>query len=184
MSKTFVVNLFGTPGAGKSTGAAYIFSRLKMLGYNAELVTEFAKDKVWEENDTIFKNQAYIFGKQYYKQSRLDGKVDVIITDSPLLFSIFYNHDPILGETYNTVIENVFNSFNNINFLLTRTKEYNSCGRFQTQEEADALKEPMLDMLDSYGIIYDEFTGSISDYDEIVEIVDNILKEYLGENNE
>ena len=43
-----VVNLFGAPGAGKSTGAAYIFSQLKMAGINAELVTEFAKDKVWE----------------------------------------------------------------------------------------------------------------------------------------
>ena len=43
-----VVNLFGVPSAGKSTGAAYIFSRLKMEGINAELITEFAKDKVWE----------------------------------------------------------------------------------------------------------------------------------------
>ena len=25
-----IVNLFGVPGAGKSTGAAYIFSKLKM----------------------------------------------------------------------------------------------------------------------------------------------------------
>ena len=41
-----VVNLFGVPGAGKSTGAAYIFSQLKMAGVNAELITEFAKDKV------------------------------------------------------------------------------------------------------------------------------------------
>lgn len=44
-----VVNLFGVPSAGKSSGAAYIFSKLKMEGINAELVTEFAKDKVWEE---------------------------------------------------------------------------------------------------------------------------------------
>ena len=43
-----VVNLFGVPGAGKSTGAAYIFSKLKLVGINAELITEFAKDKVWE----------------------------------------------------------------------------------------------------------------------------------------
>ena len=41
-----VVNLFGVPSAGKSTGAAYIFSKLKMAGINAELITEFAKDKV------------------------------------------------------------------------------------------------------------------------------------------
>lgn len=26
-----VINLFGVPGVGKSTGAAYIFSQLKML---------------------------------------------------------------------------------------------------------------------------------------------------------
>ena len=43
-----VVNLFGAPGSGKSTGAAYIFSQLKIAGVNAELVTEFVKDKVWE----------------------------------------------------------------------------------------------------------------------------------------
>ena len=40
-----IVNLFGVPGAGKSTGAAYIFSQLKMKGINAELITEFAKEK-------------------------------------------------------------------------------------------------------------------------------------------
>ena len=59
-----VVNLFGALGAGKSTGAARIFSNLKMAGINAELVTEFAKDKVWEENKAVFNDQLYIFGKQ------------------------------------------------------------------------------------------------------------------------
>ena len=58
MNKTLVVNLFGVPGAGKSTGAAYIFAMLKMYGINAELITEYAKDKVWEENTQAFKNQA------------------------------------------------------------------------------------------------------------------------------
>lgn len=43
------VNLYGAPGAGKSTGAAYIFSQLKMRGVNAELVTEFANDPVLGE---------------------------------------------------------------------------------------------------------------------------------------
>ena len=52
------------PQGGKSTGAAYIFSKLKLAGVNAELVTEFAKDKVWEDTKAVFENQAYIFGKQ------------------------------------------------------------------------------------------------------------------------
>lgn len=91
-------------------GAAYIFSELKMRGINAELVTEFAKDKVWENNDEVFKNQAYIFGKQSYKMSRCRDKVDVIITDSPLPLSIFYNHDKVLDEDFNRTVMNVFNT--------------------------------------------------------------------------
>ena len=87
-----LINLYGAPGAGKSTGAAYVFSKLKMNGINAELVTEFAKDKVWEESKEVFKNQAYIFGKQYFRISRCEDKVDVIVTDSPLLLSIIYNN--------------------------------------------------------------------------------------------
>ena len=65
-----LINLFGAPGAGKSTGAAYIFSKLKMHGINAELVTEFAKDKVWEESKEVLNNKEKIFGKQYFKISR------------------------------------------------------------------------------------------------------------------
>ena len=91
-----IVNLFGVPGAGKSTGAAYIFSQLKMKGINAELITEFAKDKVWENNEKVFKNQLYLFGKQSFRISRVQDEVDVIVTDSPLLLSILYNQTPIL----------------------------------------------------------------------------------------
>ena len=51
-----VVALMGSPGAGKSTLASYVFSRLKMLDVNCELVNEFAKDKVWEENNVALEN--------------------------------------------------------------------------------------------------------------------------------
>ena len=61
-----------------------------MAGVNAELVTEFAKDKVWEESKAVFQNQQYIFGKQYFRLTRLEGKVDVVVTDSPILLSAYY----------------------------------------------------------------------------------------------
>lgn len=163
-----VVNLFGVPSAGKSTGAAYIFSQLKLNGINAELITEFAKDKVWENNTEVFKNQAYLFGKQSYRMSRCRDKVDVLITDSPLPLSIFYNKDAVLGEDFNRTVMNVFNSYNNLNYLLLRVKPYNPIGRHQTEKESNELKQPMIDLLQSRDIKYSENNGCIEGYDEIV----------------
>lgn len=168
MKSTLVVNLFGVPGAGKSTGAAYIFSELKMHGVNAELVTEFAKDKVWEENEEVFKNQAYIFGKQSYKLSRCANKVEVIITDSPLPLSIFYNNDKNLTENFNKSVMDVFNSYNNLNYLLLRNKPYNAIGRHQTEEESDALKKPLIKLLETRNIKYDSINGDLEGYKTII----------------
>ena len=174
--KTLVVNLFGAPGAGKSTGAAAIFSKLKMIGINAELIGEFAKDKVWEENSEFFKNQAYIFGKQFFRQSRCDGKVDVMITDSPLPLSILYNTDPYLTENFNLTVMDVFNSYNNLNFYINRVKKYNPKGRNQIEEESNSLVEPLKELLKERNILFEEVNGDKQGYDYIVKrILEKIL---------
>ena len=164
-----IVNLFGVPGAGKSTGAAYIFSKLKMRGIEAELITEFAKDKVWENSEKAFQNQAYIFGQQSFRISRMENEGDIVVADSPLLLSAFYNTNPVLGESFNDVVANVFHSYNNINYLLTRVKPYHAKGRLQTEEESDALAEPMKQLLDKYNVSYIQVPGDIAGYDAIVE---------------
>ena len=174
-----VVNLFGVPGAGKSTGAAYIFSNLKMRGINAELVTEFAKDMVWENNTEVFKNQAYIFGTQSFRISRCQDKVDVIVTDCPLFLTAFYNKSPILGKQFNDVVFNVFNSYNNVNFFIDRVKDYNPIGRLQTEKEAQALREPMLKMLKDYNVDFTTIDGTFKGYDLIVEQISEIAKENM-----
>lgn len=172
-----VVNLFGAPGSGKSTGAAYIFSKLKMAGINAELVDEFAKAKVWEESKEAFNNQVYILGKQYFKMSRCAEKVDVIVTDSPVLLSILYNNNPkVLGKPFDNLVCNIFNSYNNKNYLINRVKPYNPKGRLQTEEESDALKQPLIDIMNKYNIDFIEYNGIEEDYDKIVEEIIKIVK--------
>jgi len=168
-----LINLYGAPGAGKSTGAAYIFSQLKLAGVNAELVTEFAKDKVWEGNKAVFENQAYIFGKQYFKISRCADKVDVIVTDSPLMLSTIYNNNPVLGEDFNNVVRNVAKSFNTKNYYIWRVKPYNPVGRNQTEAESDAIADEVRNMLEAEGIEYLEYPGMVAGYDDIVQ---DILK--------
>ena len=169
--KTLIINLFGGPGTGKSTLAAYIFAMLKMRGVDSELITEFAKDKVWENNEEVFTNQAYLFGEQSFKISRCDGKVDVIVTDSPLPLSIIYNNDKRLTENFNLTVMDVFNSYNNLNFFLIRQKEYNPNGRRQTKEEAIEVDDMIKKMLKERNISYETAMGNQSGADEIVETI-------------
>jgi adenylate kinase family enzyme len=46
--ETLFVNLFGSPGTGKSTMAASIFAELKWRGVDCEIVTEYAKELTWK----------------------------------------------------------------------------------------------------------------------------------------
>lgn len=167
--KTIVINLFGAPGAGKSTGAAYIFSRLKMKGINAELVTEFAKEKVWDGTNKPLQNQCYVFGEQQYRLSRCADKVDVIITDSPLPLSLVYNQQPELGAAFTETVMNVFNSYNNHNYLLRRVKPYNESGRLQTEDESDKVRDKIIKVILEQNIHFHEVDGDLAGYNEIID---------------
>ncbi|MEY8573160.1 hypothetical protein AALD01_01945 [Oscillospiraceae bacterium 21-37] len=163
-----VVNLFGAPGSGKSTGAAYVFSKLKLAGVNAELVTEFAKDKVWEDNRLALANQAYLFGEQYYRLTRLDGKVDVAVSDSPLLLSNFYVNDVVLGDEFEGLVKKVFLSFTSLNAMIKRVKEFDPVGRIHNEKQSDTLFTIMKNYLDHNGVEYNQYDGCVEGYDNLV----------------
>lgn len=137
-----------------STGATYIFSRLKMHGVNCELITEVAKDFTWEENKQALDCQEYVFGNQSFRMKRCREKVDVIITDSPLLLGIFYNTNPVLGEHYEQLVLDVFNTYDNMNYGLVRDKPYNPIGRNQTEAESDEIGDRIQFFLDDHNIPY------------------------------
>ena len=70
-----IINIYGGPGVGKSTGAAMIFAKMKMLGINCELVTEYAKTLTYEKRFEILQeNQLYVL------QSSIDKWKDWIFT--------------------------------------------------------------------------------------------------------
>ena len=158
MTKTLYVNIFGAPGAGKSTTAAGVFALLKLEGINAELVTEYAKDIVWEESFSKLENQIYVFGKQYQRLYRLNDKVDVVITDSPILLSTIYDNTD--GDELKNLVLATHNKMNTMNFLINRVKDYNPIGRMQTEEESDAISVRMKEMLDSNAVKYEVILGN------------------------
>ena len=168
MKTPIVINLFGPPGSGKSTGAAYIFSELKRAGVNAELVTEYAKDKTWERNMIALGCQEYIFGKQSYRLARCRDKVDVIVTDSPLPLSIIYNNNPALEMSFGEVVFNIFNTYDNLNYYVNRIKPYNPAGRNQTELESEAIGEMIHNLLNRNKVKYTEIDGDSTGYDVVV----------------
>lgn len=135
-----VINLYGGPGTGKSTTAAGLFQLMKLESLEAELVTEYAKDLVWSERHTMFSEQDYIFAKQNHRLRRLRNKVDWVVTDCPLLLGFMYMNEEMPGRKhFENFMRDMFNSYNNINIFLQRTKEYNPNGRNQTEKEAIAI---------------------------------------------
>ena len=172
MKNTLIVNLFAGAGAGKSTFAASLFAELKKMGIDCELVTEYVKDCVWEERKEVFNHQFYITGKQYYRIARVIGKVDVIITDSPLLLGAVYDVDH--NENFKKYLLDIHNSWNNFNIFLRRGKDYNPNGRNQTQDEAIEYDNKILKML------YEDVTFyHIVNRDDVKKIADIIKETYI-----
>ena len=166
-----VVNLFAGPGSGKSTTCAGVFAKLKLAGVNCEMALEYAKDKVWEESNKVLDDQIYVFGKQLHRIFRLKDKVDVVITDSPILLSIIY--DKTGNKYFSDLVLNQFNNFDNINYFIERTTVYNPKGRLQTEDEAKEIDKVLLDLLKDCNIEYD----SVGKSEAVDYIFNKIMKE-------
>lgn len=149
--KAYVVNLFGGPDAGKSTVMAAVFAKLKFRGIDCEMAPEFAKELIWDKRYEEVSNQAFLFGNQCQRLRRLEDKVDIIITDSPLLLSLVYNKGDV---SLNTVVLNEFLYYNNLNYLLIRERAYNPNGRLHDEKEAKALDVKIEEILTAYNIPY------------------------------
>lgn len=152
MSKLKVVNIFGGPGTGKSTTAAFLFHELKCAGKNVELVTEYAKDMVWEGRSNVLTDQLYMAAKQNRRLGRLvNSGLDLAITDSPLILGALYAPEGYFPSFEPFLVE-VFNSYDNFNVYLQRGTEYNPLGRNQTLEQAVEIDAMNLQLLDKHDI--------------------------------
>ena len=165
-----VINLFAGPGSGKSTTCAGVFSKLKLAGVNCEMALEYAKDKVWENSLDVLDDQIYVFGKQLHRLNRLKGKVDVIITDSPILLSIIYNKEA--SNYLDDLVIEQFHKFNNLNYYVVRDESFNPKGRVQNHEESMEKDDQIKTMLNEHNISY----TTVYKHNSVDTIVDEVLK--------
>ena len=175
MKDTLIVNLIASPGTGKSTTMAGVFSKLKQEGYDCEMVTEFAKELVWECRNETFKDELYLFAKQSHRLFRVNGKVDIIITDRPLILTILYNNRyGKKSKQLDALVLSEFNEYNNLNIFLTRTKKYNPNGRNQTEAESNEISyEIENNVLKSNHIPYFKMDADLEAVDNIIKLIKN-----------
>lgn len=144
---TTIINLYGGPGTGKSTSAAYVYFLLKYAGNNAELVREYVKDWVWEGRAIKEYDQIYFLGKQIRREDILRNKVSHVVTDSPVMLSLYYarlHSKPDFAAGIETLVKAYYadaasKGIQHKHVFLYRSKPYETSGRYQTLEQAKEI---------------------------------------------
>jgi hypothetical protein len=161
-----IINFFGGPGIGKSTQASGLFTEMKKNHMSVEYTYEFPKEVAWEGNISQLRDQFFITANQHRNISRLYGKVEYIIVDSPIILGCFYeqrygNGYPasIYGNSgLSDFLWKLFSQYNNINILLTRNDEtYDPNGRLQDLQEAQEIDSDIKNTLINNTIPFNEF---------------------------
>lgn len=156
-----VINLFAGPGAGKSTTSAGIFHLLKIKDVKCELVVEYAKEVTYDKQyELLQRDQLYITAKQNRRLERLRDQVEWVVTDSPLLLGLMYRHEEYLPITFDKLVIDLFNTYDNINFFIDRTKKYQKYGRNQTEEEARQKDAEIKQLLYDNNLEFDIVQGN------------------------
>ena len=175
--QTTILDMFGGPGCGKSTTAAYIYYRLKDANRNSELVREYVKDWAWQDRKITAFDQPYILGKQLHREAPLYGKVEFIVTDSPLLLSIYYaqRHSP--ARVARGVEETVLGFYEQVaalghhhqHIMLKRSKPYCTAGRYQDEQGARDIDNHLMALMDHLDMPYIEIGTNRKELDDLVD---------------
>lgn len=174
-----VINIFGGPGTGKSTLAAALFAKMKISGFSVELVSEYAKQMVFEDRGNVLKeDQLYIFAKQHRKLLVLRDTVDYVITDSPFIQGwVYLRQNP--GSIYNEVefgslIRSTFNSYPNLNIFLEKSDavKYKQMGRYQDEASAAGVGKSIYYDMKNIGLLINSLNaGDENNVDNIIKMI-------------
>ena len=176
--RTVLINLYGGPGSGKSTVAAALFYFLKRKGYVAEIITEYAKEYAWKGEPITPAVQIDLLEKEFLRIYRRLGKVQYIITDTPLHIAGYYACTMGLMDVTLWYLRRLNNLvMNQIHIPLVRPKAYDSLGRFENEEEAIALDTKQIEFLKATGYSGVIYSRQKIDEQSLLSLVDKILME-------
>ena len=148
------INLYGGPGIGKSTVCASVFVELKKLGINCEVVREYAKELCYEGYDMTKlsddSKRLGILSEQIKREKLLEGNVDYLVTDSPLLLTAFYHNYPYETPQFITDVALRHLGVHCYHFFLERHRAgYQQAGRSHSFEQSLSVDKDMYNYVSS-----------------------------------
>lgn len=168
---TIVINAFAGPGAGKTTSCLEVAEKLKKQGFVTEYVQEYAKELVYDNNlimlDGHYEHQFDILKEQVKRINRLYGKVDFILTDSPVLLNNTYLNEDKSTNDYVAYCENVkkiYTLYDNFNYFVERDKSaFEEEGRIHNLEQSIVIDDELKNTLHNNQIDFATYTHSTID---------------------
>lgn len=164
--KTLVVNLFAGPGAGKSTLAAGLFHYLKQRDIPAELVLEYAKDKIYEQAHLPL-DSLKVWARQRDRLERVIGKVPIVITDGPPLLAVVFARrektvtpEAVESAWVRLAVEYHRAQFPRKDIVLTRTKAFVAQGRHVPEDVAMELDKEVHRLLHAHDLHHSHVQGT------------------------
>ncbi|AHE95065.1 TPA: AAA family ATPase [Campylobacter fetus subsp. venerealis] len=145
-----VINIYGSPGAGKSTLAKNLKKYMREKRIDVGLISEFATELIENNQKEKLKDQPYVTKGQMLNITRVLKKHDIAISDSPIELGKFYC-DPRDEQRTNELIKKCKNMYKSINFFLKldeqAKQDYTMERRVHTYAQSKKLQEEMLSSL-------------------------------------
>lgn len=142
-----VINLCGGPCAGKSTVMAGVFAKLKEMGMNVEMASEYVKDCIYDGNMYAFHDQIFTFAQQLKKLRQYDGKVDFVVTDAPLIMNHVYGRGE--SKEFYSLVDEETSKYNNVYIVLLRGSiKFNKMGRYHGEDRANDIQKQVEQLAD------------------------------------
>ena len=175
-----LIKLFGGPGIGKSSIAAGITYKLKKRHISANNPYEFPKKLAWDNNMEAISDQLYVFANQHRGIVSCYGKVDYIVIDSPILFSLIYHTlytldfpANLYGESFRNLIVDLHKKYYSLNILLERGETvHNDNERLQDYEQSLKIDKQCKKILEEHNIEYHTVKVGENTVDEIINLLE------------
>jgi len=178
------IALMGSPSTGKSTLAAGVFTALKNIGENGELIQEYIREYIYKHgvpSSVLF--QAIIFDKQFRRELAIPEDLDFFVTDSPItlcyLYGLHYSNPKDLDERemiahlYNNTLEDLYR-YDMVYVLEHNFEPVDDGVRYQRREEIDHIQNMITHFLKTHKIPY----KTLSKDTDTEKRVKTIVKDY------